>query len=279
MLIHDPAPRLRDRIVAHLSIHPSMSASDIGKKLNEQRSRYSQPAVYKELAILVEAGILIRSAGRYRLSLTWIFDAVSYTDSLLATMKSAEYGEDLLPAPNQSRTFRLREHAHVDRLWGQLTGTLFSKMEQPIVYQALQHRWWPLLHRDLGRQFRYAMQKSTATSICVIHGDTYLDRLFKSLFPKHPSQCAIAPDFFKGIPWPFFTVIGDYIIRATYPSVFVSELDAYFRRIRSEREITVPDVQYLFRSPGIISVRIEHRREKAGQLRRKFHRHFGMKEN
>lgn len=278
MLLHDPAPRLRDRIVAHLSIHPPMSASDIGRKLNERSSRYSQAAVYKELAILVEAGILIRSAGLYRLSLTWIFDAVSYTDSILAMLEGAKYGDDLLPAPNQSRTFKLSEHAHVDRLWAQLTGTLFGKMKQPIVYQALQHRWWPLLHRDLGRQFRHAMKKTTAISICVIHGDTYLDRLFKSMFPKYPSQTAIAPDFFKGISWPFFTVIGDYIIRATYPSIFITELDAYFRRIRSEREVVVPDIQHLFRSPGIISVRIEHRKDKAARLRRKFQRYFGMKD-
>jgi len=275
MLLHDPTPRLRDRIVAHLSVHAPISASDIGKKLNERSNRYSQPAVYKELAILVESGVLIRSKGLYRLSLAWIFDAVSYTESLLAVIGRAEYGDDLLPAPNQSRIFKLREHVHVDRLWGQVTGTLFSKMKQPVVYQALQHRWWPLLHRDLGRQFRQTMRKTAATSICVIGGDTYLDRLFMSIFPKEPSQCAIAPDFFEGIRWPFFTVIGDYIIRATYPSVFVTELDAYFRRIRSESEVIVPDVQHLFRSPGIIAVRIEHHSEKAARLRRKFHRHFG----
>jgi hypothetical protein len=276
MLLNDPTPRLRDRIVAHLSAYPSMSAPDIGRKLNEGDKRYSLPAVYKELAILVEAGILIRAKGLYRLSLLWIIDAASYTDSLLAFIGKGGYGAELLPKPNQSRTFKLREHAHVDRLWGQLTATLFGKMENPIVYQGLLHRWWPLLHRDLGRQFRQTMKKTTATSVCVIRGDTYLDRLFMSIFPKSPSRCAIDQAFLKGIPWPFFTVIGDYIIRTKYPSLFIAELDGYFKRIRSEREVTLANVQHLFRSTGIISMKIEHHSEKAGRLRRKFDRYFGM---
>jgi hypothetical protein len=254
-----------------------MSALELGTTLNERGKRYSSQAVYKELAILVRAGILIHSKGEYRLSLSWIFEAVSYSDSLLDLIGRGGYGADLLPPPNHSLVFKLREHSHVDRLWGQLTGTLFGQMEQPVVYQALQHRWWPLLHRDLGRQFQQTMKKRGATSICVIRGDTFLDRLFMSMFPKSPSQCAIAPEFFKGIPWPFFTVIGDYIIRTKYPALFITELDAYFRRFKSERDVSVADVQYLFRSPGRISMKIEHNREKAARLRRKFHRFFGLK--
>jgi hypothetical protein len=276
MLLLDPAPRLRDQIVALLCRHSPMSVGDIQKKTRKGSKKYSKQAIYKELALLEDCGIAVKTKNKYRLTLTWLFQFVSHAELLLHEVSKGRFADDLIPTAGQHKSWRFTDHRSIDRLWAQLTSALLLKVADPIMYQAIQHPWWALLYKDLGKQFRTVLSKSSGTTYCVIDGDTYLDRLFIKNFPKGGSRCSNAPGFFGGQVPAYMTVIDRYVITTQYPVKFRRDLDDYFQSVRSQRDIQAGEVLQLFQSPGKITTKIEHNTRKSLWLRRKFQRFFGL---
>lgn len=80
MLLSDPAPRLRDLIIFTLGSGKKCSAENLRNLISSKERNFSRPAVYKELAILKNAGIVINVRWQYRLSLSWVFDSVYQED-------------------------------------------------------------------------------------------------------------------------------------------------------------------------------------------------------
>jgi hypothetical protein len=273
MMWYDSSPRLRDRIIALFSNGMTYTAQELTTQFKQAPYSFSASAIYKELSLLVESGAVLRINRRYRLSVPWLYDMIAYWENALASMEKNLSLHDLLPEPHTRHIIRVKEHKQADRLWSQIISAIIATGGEPVTYQALEHRWWPLLHRDLGRQYRQVMKAKQITSFCVIAGNTYLDREFVRLFPQKPSRCVVSPRFSKDMP-PFLTVCGDYIIRSRYPDVFRQELDQYFRSIKSVREIAYADIQHLFRSTGIITCIVEHNPRKAARLIRKFREMF-----
>lgn len=275
---YDSSPRLRDRIIALLTNGMTHTAQELTVLYSQAPYSFSASAVYKELSLLVESGAVIRINRRYRLSVPWLYDMIAYWENSLTNVEKSLSHHDILPDPFTRQVIRVKEHKHADRLWSQVISAIIASGADPVTYQALEHRWWPLLHRDLGRQYRQVMKAKQITSFCVIAGNTPLDREFVRLFPQKPSRCIISPRFFRDLP-PFSTVCGDYIIRSRYPEIFRRELDQYFRSIKNVREIAYADIQHLFRSPGTITCFIEHNPPKAKRLIRKFREKFSVSDD
>lgn len=276
MLLMDPVPRLRDRLVSLLCEGSPASVEDLLASLRREGRTFTKQAVYKELRLLEDGGVVVRSRGTYRITLTWIFGVLSHTERLMERLSGGDFAFDLIPAPGKSSVWKFTSNRNTDRLWVQLTTSLLQTVEDSRVFQSLPHPWHSLLYRDLDAQIAQVFRMSDARIYCVVGGDTYLDRLFIKNFPKDGSLCANAPGLFDTNDPVYLTIIGPFLISTHYSVKFTRAVDAYFHRIRSKADIRVEEVVRLFESPGTITTKIECSEKKAVKIRRRFERYFGL---
>lgn len=276
MLLLDPVPRLRDQLVSLLCKHSPATADELWRSVRGVQQRFTKQAVYKELGLLEESGIVVRAQGKYRITLTWLFEVIAYVEALSDRLGRRAFGGDLIPSIGRSRSWRFKSARNTDRLWVQLTSFLLQEEPGSVMYQSLPHPWHSLLYKGLDRQFDQVLRFSNATIYCVIGGDTYLDRLFMENFASINSHCANAPDFFSSTEMPHLTVINDFVITTHYTLKFTRAVDVFFERITSSRDIKSDEVITLFGNPGPITTKIEHNRKKALKIRRRFERYFGI---
>ncbi len=277
MLFLDPAPRLRDHIVSVLCDHSPLTVAALHLKCRSDGKLYSLQAIYKELLILEENGIVMKAKGNYRLTLTWVFACVAHTEHLLGQVAKGGFGADLIPAAGKSRSWRFSDARSTDRLWVQLVTFLLQKSTTPHLYQSLPHPWHALLYDGLDEQFMNVLKKSGARTYCVVGGDTYLDRAFISRSQKQNALYANAPGLFREDGPVYLAVVGDYVIHTYYPAKFTKAVDAYFQQVKSKRDIRIGEVNCLFQNPGPIITKIAHSPTKALRIRRKFQRYFGLR--
>jgi hypothetical protein len=253
-----------------------MSVEEIQRATRKGKDRYSKQAIYKELGLLLDSGIVLKTKKGYRITLTWVFDNAAHAESLLEQAKKGHFGSDLLPESGKHRSWKYSDNVRTDRLWVQLVTSLLQLDEDPILFQALHHPWHSLLYKELNPQFENTLRRSGAEYYCVVGGDTYLDKAFIKQTSKGSFFSANAPGMFKAEETMNFTVIGQYVITTHYPIKFTKAVDQYFKSINSKRDVKAEDVLSLFQNPGNITTKIEHNQKKSLRIRRRFQRYFGL---
>lgn len=275
MLLLDPTPRLRDRIIGLLCGATALSVQQISKILKSQQCSYSKQAIYKELLLLEEHGLVVRAKSKFRISLTWIYEFLTQADYLAEACEKGSFAGDLLPPSGKHYSWQFTDIKRTDRLWVHLVVSALQNLSSPKVYQYLPHPWHGLLHDSLDQQYANAIRASKAVSYIVVGGDTYLDRLFVKNMAEGRFICSNAPGPFEREAASYLTIIGEYLITTSYPGSFVRAVNQYFSRIRSKRDIKSQEVMELFQKPGKVVTKIERNQKKSERTRRKFEEYFG----
>ena len=265
--------------IAEIIIHcfrgaPRLSAREIAARVAKVR-RVTDRAVFKELAKLVDQGVLVRLRGRYAVKVTWLLELLQLGDDLKNQSLRRESLDFQVPKPGQRLRWRFRDLRRMDAFWVQLMFVLFSVSSSKRMYVWSPHFWFHLLDLKKELQAMRAMRTGGNKHYLIIGADTYVDRLPARYWNKAVYEWSFAPGPFEGETRRYVDVIDDFVLTVLFPAHFAAELDALCARIRSDRELAAADLKAFFDRPALTTLTLEHNAPKARRLRKKFAEYFG----
>jgi hypothetical protein len=266
--------KLAEQIVQCFRAAPYLSAVEIAQRVQVLQS-VTQRAVFKELAKLVDQGVLVKARGKYAVKVTWILELLQLGEDLTKHALNPQSINLQIPGPGQRFRWRFRDIRRMDSFWVQLMFVLFTLSTSKHMYVWSPHFWFHLLDLNKELQAMRAMQKGGNMHFLMIGSDSFIDRLPSKYWNPKVYHWSYAAGPFASERRRYFDVIDDYILTVLFPESFVKELDALCERVRSKQELALIARSGLFTRPVEISLTLEHNTAKAGRLRGKFQEYFG----
>jgi hypothetical protein len=265
--------------LAELIIHcfrrqPQLSQREIFSQLRTTK-KVSERAVFKELAKLVEQGILVRVKGRYAVKVTWILELLELGDDLTKQSLHRKSLDIQVPEPGGRLRWKFNDLRRMDAFWVQLMFVLFSISKRKQMYVWSPHFWFHLLDLKKELQAMRAMKTGGNKHFLIIGSDSYLDKLPARYWNKHVYDWSYAVGPFEGEDRRYIDVIDDYVLTVLFTPQFVKELDALLDRVRNEHDLQKIDLNTFFNKRTMVTLTLENNPAKAKRLTKKFKEFFG----
>ena len=268
--------KLRENILLILSRGKRLTVRQIAGRLVQAKHDYSTSALYKELAGLQDAGVVVKVDGRFSISTAWILTLDSFVNILKNSHLQSNHLGAILPAEGERRRWTFRSIEACDRFWVELMLALLKQPQVSRLYQWLPHPWHQLLHYELGNQFEAALRALDATNYVIVGGDTYLDRRATRSWSKDVFLYSHSPGPFAKETTSYVNVVDSYVLYTTYPAVLCKEIDQVFRSVTCLADLKSYPVAAIFQKSISIKMRLENNPAKAKRLRSKFEDYFGL---
>jgi hypothetical protein len=266
--------KLSEEIVQCFRSIPHLSAAQIFDRIRILNS-VTQRAVFKELAKLVDEGVLVRVKGRYAIKVTWILELLQLSEDLTKQSLHPD-GLDLqIPPSGNKLRWRFRDLRRMDAFWVQLIFVLFSISSSKRMYVWCPHFWFHLLDLKKELQAMCAMQKGGNKHYLIIGADTFVDRLPTRYWNKKVYEWSYATGPFEGENRRYLDVIDDFVLRVSFSNEFVIRLNSLCNAIQGERDLASADLKRFFDQPSLVTLTLENCSKKANRLRNKFQDFFG----
>ena len=266
--------KLAEEIVQCFRSNPYLSAAQIFQRIKVKK-QISERAVFKELAGLVDEGVLVRVKGRYAIKITWILELLHLGDELTKQSLHPQSLDLQIPKSGEKLRWRFRDIRRMDTFWVQLMFVLFSISATKRMYVWCPHFWFHLLDLKKELQAMRAMQKGGNKHFLIIGSDSFVDRLPTQYWNRKVYEWSYSPGPFEGQKRSYINVIDDFILTALFSSEFVQSLDSLCEKIKGKHDLAAIDLRKFFESPALVTLTLEHSPNKAKRLQRVFKEYFG----
>ncbi len=266
--------RLAELIIQCFRSSPQLSQRDIYGKITETR-KITDRAVFKELANLVDQGVLVRFKGKYAIKVTWILELLELGDELTKQALHPRSLDLQVPVPGEKLRWRFRDLRRMDTFWVQLMFVLFSISKTKQMYVWCPHFWFHLL--DLKKEFQAmrAMKAGGNRHAIILGSDTYLDKLPTRYWNKSVYEWSTAIGPFEGEDRRYLDVIDDFVLTVLFSQRFVDDLQALFQRVRGDKDLRAENFRAFFDRSNNVVLTLENNPTKARRLTKKFKDYFG----
>jgi hypothetical protein len=266
--------KLAEIIVHCFRLTPQLSAADIYAQIRDIKD-ITERAVFKELAKLVEQGMLVRVKGRYAIKVTWILELLQLGDDLSRQSLDPLSLDLQIPKSGELIRWRFRDIRRMDTFWVQLMFVLFSVSKTKQMYVWSPHFWFHLLDLKKELQAMRAMQKGGNKHFLMIGSDSFVDCLPSRYWNKKVYEWSYAAGPFEGDNRRYIDLIDDFILTVLFPTEFVQNLDRLCASIRNECDLANAKLDLFFNQSTSAVLTLENNPNKAQRLKRKFQEYFG----
>ncbi len=267
-------PVLDELIVVALVNAPGATAKSLWSLLGSQGHRFTLRAVYKELAKLIDQGILFKRGETYNIRLAWVMNLLALGDRAYEQYTSPAYLTRALGIEGTKRTERFRDLVKLDRLWTQLILALHQLHPGRVMCFWCPYQWFYLAHSFTCKQFYDAIDLAGHRRCHIIGVDTFLARRAVKDLPKN-GRYSFAKSPFDDERTTYYTVVADRIITVKIDKQTTAKFDRLFHSVRTEADIQPTEIEQIFSSPVTATLTIEEHHLKAAKLKRKFSDFFG----
>lgn len=267
---------LSEAIVAILANQENASAKELHREICRTRRPYSLVAVYKELARLQSEGILAKAADSYSLKLTWVINATGFFNQMFKFHFHRCPYKNLIPAANESFTWRFTDFSKVDDLWEQILFALFARSKQKILLSWMPHPWYHLTDDDKQGPYENAMRAMNIKIFRIIGGRTFLDRESIQHWTEPVYAVSLARSPFDGDLCHYIDVIDDYVLTIKLNDQTASLLEDLYNSVESRESLATAPQRKIFSNPVKITVKLQHNQRKARRLQKQFREFWGL---
>lgn len=268
-------PQLDERLVQILAERPGSSAKILHSAVRAGGSVYTLRAVYKELAKLIDQGIVLKRGDAYSLRLAWIMNLQAFGARAYEQSTSAEGLRRAIGDGAETLRERFSDLRKLDRLWTQLMLMLHKAFPNRVMCFWIPYQWFSVAHRFTAKQFYDAVTIGRHARLHIMGEDSFLARAALRDLPKS-GKYSFAESPFHSERQTYYTVLADHVLTVRIDSETTARIHSLFESIRSERDLTPERVEEVFRSPARASLTLERNAKKARQLKKKFAEYFGV---
>lgn len=273
MLLSSPRA-LDDHIVHLLASRKSATAKELQSELARSVGTFTIQGIYKELNKLQRAGVLLRSEGRYSLSLSWIVNLAELADEMFHTQTKTDGSLGILPPPGEKHSFRFSRLPYVDDFWMHALLTILQNSKERILYQWIPHPWFHLVHSHKSWPLYNALQASGFRVRSIIGGTTYLDRYSESISKKGTYDYSYSLSPFHGERNRYYSVSDSYLLTVRFDAESTRTIEELYSKVRSAKEYVPSEAQAVINTPGRFSFTIDSRPASVNRILKQFREYF-----
>lgn len=217
---------------------------------NYIKKRYGQSvtfqAVRKATLQLVVDGVLIRQKNEFSINKEWIIESKKILDGLYTGLtKERVTPHSIESIRGEISVFTFNSLNEMIKFWQNLIDNWFKKFSKgnPNIncYQAA-HTWEGLLHPDVEKMIMNQLKKKRIKSYILTIGHTILDKQIAKFYTKigikthiEPSNSLFDKSYYVG-------TYGDLIIQTQYPQVIVKQLDLFFKKNKTLKDLDLVEL-------------------------------------
>ncbi|RIL10862.1 MAG: hypothetical protein DCC75_03490 [Proteobacteria bacterium] len=255
-----------------------LSAEEVHIRVKRGFFDCSQRAIYKELGILCDKGILIKAKGCYSASITWLLTLLEFGNTLYKTALQRPPRHIELPSPGKKLRFKFRDLELLDRLWLQFIFLLFERSKSRLMFAWVPYFWFDLVHYHKDLEAQEAMHIAGNKMYLIVGSRTYLDQLPTKYWSKRAYTWSYSLSPFESERSSYYDLIDDYVLTVTIDEATTRRIHAFFHSIRGAHDLKRLPEFAAIKSNARATLAIENTPAKARKLRRKFSQFFGIKE-
>ena len=218
---------------------------------------------------------MIRVAGRYSLSLTWVLALLKMSEELYGTLVDERLKRSYLPAAGEKKTWRFHDLQHLDRFWLQMLFLLFEESHSRRMYVWVPYFWFDLIHYEKDLEAQEAMVKAGNKMSMMLGHDGYLARLPIKYWSTKAYEWSYAPGPFDGLRNVYYDVIDDLVMTIELTPKTTREIHDLFEQVRGPRDLGLLRRFEQIKTGCASRLTIERNARKASGLLRKFKEYFG----
>lgn len=260
------AQNTKSKVVSLLSQKYPLTKMKVYRELKSNGLGLGFHAINKAMNELEQSKVLARSNREYRLNYEWVSQLHSFIDGLQSRLLDEKgcliHGVKDLKQEGDITTLTFETLLDMDRYSKSVHDYYYSKLPaDAIVCLVFGHHWWHILYPDK----EYSNGELNSRFFCVCTNDTLLDRKgndFKrslGMNVLHGSRIGVGN----------FAVYGDVVIQNFVGKEIADELDSFFSKVKSLKDLDVPQkfVNRVLKKKGKVIVVINRNAELAEQLR------------
>lgn len=226
-------------IVRILSKDFPLRINEIHRRLKENHQiDISFQGARKALQILVSSGKLHYKNGEYSLNKEWIKQLKSLSDSLVNNYFTAELKSKpptIERIGKEFQIFRFKDALQTDKFVGELLFDIAQAPGEKKLCIQMLHYWFPLGHMGTESEFILEMRRRKTEIYYLKFSKSYLlDRLSEKFYSQHGAHFGTTSDELER--YSEICSIGDFIIKVQYPTQFIDELDAIYKKTKDIKD-------------------------------------------
>lgn len=253
-----------------------LSALEIQAALSGLGKRVSLRAVYKSLARLMEAGVVVKYRDQFSPSLVWILSRLEQTERLFELQLQAVRSGDILPKEGETRRWKFNDLVRMDKFWVQLIVLLFQTSSSKVMFEWIPRFWFDLIHAELDQETQRVLGDGQNHLYMIIGGDSYLDRLPSKEWSPTVYSWSYAQGPFHSERQKYYCVIDDVVLTVTLNHHLAATIDTLFERIEGPSDIDPAELHRVLHQTTRSTISLTRSSRKAAAYRKKFVEYFGI---
>ena len=265
----DPLHPLQSSVLEVLAEKPCISVQELHECLKKVSSKVSVQNLYRTVAQMTEAQLLVKEKGKVSLNAVWMTSLAR-----LAERMQRHYGEapdlsDLPVKENDRREFTAESLLALDPLWNDMIMRVTKIVRPSVVYEYASHPYYFVGKLDTELRLYHSIG-DTGAKCCTLHGnDTVLDRYGNKLGLLEGMRAVTGGDH----PFPregyFLMLCGDYILEVVMPPVLANHFAFFYRTVQSMSEFEPELYNQAFRMKTRCKLTVRKSAADAAMLRAK----------
>lgn len=267
---------LEELIVKLLAERPGLLALDIHKEVVKSSRKYTLQAIYKELRKLQAGGVVVKSGQKFSLRLPWAMEFTSMAETIVRSYLDNPSLMSILPDINKKEIWHFNNLLKMNDFWGHLLLILIQQSKKKILLGWNPHLWFHLVQTKQEEQYIKSLGLAKGKLYLIVGGNSYLDKWAEKFLNKKLVQYFFGKSDFEKDYSKYFNVIDDYLLTIKLDEKMARMIERLYQRTKSAEDIDFPTVFNIFNRKTNASIWLEKNPKKAGVIRGRFKRFFGV---
>ena len=276
MSLLDPLHPIQSSTIELLARAPGLKAQELHQRLREEFAlEVSLTNLYRSLAQLLEAQVLVRNKGRHSLNLTWVTHLLRLSEAIAENYLTSERTEVEIPKRERDvKRFYSDSLLGLDGVWNDALLQLMNFTEERNWYAYNSHPWYSLGMPDTERRFYQALVSAGISAHMLYGNKGFLDEYAERVFRVEGFRTCLSEN--TGFPEEGYAlwVCGEYLLECEMPPAISSHFAFYFNSVTA---VDVFDPQLfadIFKMRSRCSISIRRALTRAEELREKLVHYF-----
>jgi len=276
MATMDPLHPVQSALIEILAQEFPLSVDELHNKIiGAYGLTLSRQNLYRSIAQLITAQVLVREHGTLALNRIWVSHAVALFEKLKHNyLKGHSQARKFPNASERVREFKAGSLTQLDPLWTDVLVELLGHTRTGKLYAYNSHPWYSIGMRDTERRIISGLTNEGGEVSMLYGNDTYLDRFGQRLLSLNGfhTRCAQQADF----PQEGYAlwVGGPYLIEVQFPSVITKQFKFFFDSVQSADQFDIELFNSIFAMKARCILSITHNAKRAALLARKLKAYF-----
>ena len=254
---------LYDHIVERL-LEKEASVSNIEADLMGKNIQASIQGIYKALRELITEDIVVKQKKVYSISNIW--------REKVSNLTSNKYQFKL--SPDEQAVYQFNKLEHLDAFWKHTLADIRNEVGDFPTFDYIPHQFWAHVpgRQESESEYYKTFEKGNIYLFTTVGGATLFDKEEKVAQQTELNQIANAEnDTFERQD--NNTVMNSYVVTTKISKKLSSHIDSAYELAKDREELDML-LKQAFRTPGKLKITMEHNKNKATKLRKKFSADF-----